>query len=103
MKAKFTKGQTVYMACNAICRKGQIFLGIVISRTIDSCGAKQATFVDHGSVYAFGRKYTFAGHNSLFATAEEAFAALTCSEQHLVVLSDATNEWFSVCEAWIKA
>lgn len=73
---RFNKGQTVYQACSHFAENETQVEMRVISRTIDACGAKQATFEDHGNDSVYGRQVSFSWANHIFGTAEEAFAYL---------------------------
>ena len=81
MASKFTKGQTVYYASSnfsevvdykAMTRSIEYR---VISRIVDSCGAKQMTFVNRGYDSVFGKKVR-SSNPTYFATPAEAFAFL---------------------------
>lgn len=104
---RFSKGQTVFFASYNLAtvakgeRNGQMYwiqLGGVITRTIDSCGAKQMTFEDHGSDSTFGRSQ-YANHPAFFLTAEEAFAYLHADKNVDViakkVYTDSNLDWFT--------
>jgi hypothetical protein len=103
---RFSKGQTVFYASTNLgtVAKGErngeytsVHLGAVITRTIDSCGAKQMTFEDHGCDSVFGKSVR-ADHPAFFATAEEAFAYLHASSAVDViakhVYTDHNKNWF---------
>jgi len=100
MKATYKKGQVVYQAHPRAAELGVNgdYIGIVVSRTVDACGAKQCTFADNGNDSTFGRKVLMSApyNESLFATAEEAFAYLTprCKIALQRVFSDQGNEWY---------
>lgn len=88
MKAAFNKGQVVFQACQRFAEVGKsgtngdkfigaVMVGAVIERQVDSCGQKQATFFNRGNNDSiFGKKTKFANGCDIYATAEEAFAAL---------------------------
>lgn len=87
--AKFKKGQTVFYASTrfanndreyyAAHKKGELVERKeelrVISRVVDSCGAKKITFLDRGKDSVFGRSAN-ATADCFFTTAAEAFEYL---------------------------
>lgn len=77
-KAAFKKGQTVYQPVAYFAETKTHIEMRVVSRTVDSCGAKQITFVDHGFDSVFGKRalFTPGWSQPVFATPEEAFAQL---------------------------
>jgi hypothetical protein len=93
-KRRFKKGQEVFQVCphfstNDIAyftarRMGETIQRLtemrVVSRTVDTCGAKQMTFEDHGLDGVFGRSVS-AQDTRFFDTADEAFAFLRSFEQ----------------------
>ena len=78
--SRFKKGQIVYQVCLNVTTRIEsggtaAQLGMVIARQIDACGKVQMTFVDRGSDYTFGRRFSV-NTKRVWATPEQAFAML---------------------------
>ena len=94
---RFTKGQTVYYATADFAAVGRgdrehgfadVYLGVVIERQVDACGAKNITFFDRGgNDSTFGRRH-FASSPFICASADEAFAFLRASQRVDVICPD---------------
>lgn len=101
-KAPFKKGQLVYHAKSYFgtvatdATRGDIRIGVVIERLVDSCGVKKVTFADRGGLDdVFGKSQYFScGTQFIFATAEGAFAALKSDVICPDVYSDDTRKVF---------
>lgn len=93
MNKRFAKGQTVYQACAHFSgfegdeHHKETILGIVVSRVIDSCGAKKITFAERGADWVYGKSDT-ANSQKLFADAESAFAYLAAYPYTDVICPD---------------
>jgi hypothetical protein len=110
MSGKFKKGQIVFQSCTRFAevarfgtndgkRVQEVAIGVVVEREIDACGRKIATFSDRGGFdNVFGRTYDFTNFPVfLFATANEAFAALHARSDVICpdVYSDANKDAFA--------
>lgn len=94
---RFTKWQTVFYASSNFSSLGNLRVGVVIERQVESCGAKQITFFDRcGNDDVFGRSQR-ADSPAICSTAEEAFSYLQASSADLIcpdIYSDANKRCF---------
>ena len=107
--SKFTKGQKVYYASMNVSRiyrndGNDIYLCMVIERTVDACGQKQMTFEDDGNDFVFGKMVKLQWSQEYFTTPAEAFAYINlCASNlkgvcvvHPEIMSDKNTDWLEV-------
>jgi len=116
MEKKFKKGQKVYYASTnigRICRNGEpdIFLCMVVERTVDACGKVQMTFEDDGNDFVFGRSVRIEYSDAYFSSPDEAFdylqqlsqAYTRCKHEiHPSVVSDKNKDWHEISRQWSR-
>jgi hypothetical protein len=80
---RFTKGQTIFYASTYFRCPGRgdrdhadVYLGAVIERQVDACGAKQVTFFDRAGFDGVFCRSDRAEAEYFFATPDEAFQYL---------------------------